>query len=123
MATNGASRWIPAADQRPGPARWHRSLGTSVEYGRLLDLYLGLSAADVEKGLRRMIDGGDNELALKMAVAAEARYSENTEITGLKREAGDRLRSSIQFFDPFKFVVYTELIGQEQFPIPEGSVE
>ena len=63
---------------------------TSVEYGRLLDLYLGLSAEDVEEALRRMLDGGDNELALRIAVAAEARYPNNTEITYLKEQAGDK---------------------------------
>lgn len=91
---------------------------TSVEYGRLLDLYLGLSANETEKALRRMLDGGDNELALQMATAAESRYSNNDEITRLKQEAADRLRSSAQYFDPFKFVTYTELIGKEHPPIP-----
>ena len=95
---------------------------TSIEYGRLLDLYLGLSARDVEKALRRMLDGGDVELALQMAVAAERRYSNNVAITRLKEEAGDRLRSSFQFFDPFKFAVYTELIGKEHRSIPAGPV-
>ena len=95
---------------------------TSVEYGRLLELYLGLSANEVEKALRRMIDGGDNELALQMAVAAEARYPKETGITRLKEEAADRLRSSVQFFDPFKFVIYTEMIGKEHQPIPVETV-
>jgi len=91
---------------------------TSVEYGRLLELYLGLSAGEVEKALRRILDGGDNELALQMAVAAEARYPDNAEITQLKEEAADRLRSAVQYFDPFKFVTYTEMIGKEHRAIP-----
>ena len=95
---------------------------TSVEYGRLLELYLGLSAGEVEKALRRMIQGGDNELALQMAIAAEARYPNEAGITRLKEEAGDRLRSSVQYFDPFKFVTYTELIGKEHQPIPAEPV-
>ena len=95
---------------------------TSIEYGRLLDLYLGLSAREVEKALRRMLDGGDNELALQMAVAAEARYPNSTRIKSLQDEAGDRLRSSAQYFDPFKFVTYTELIGKEHKPIPAEPV-
>ncbi len=95
---------------------------TSVEYGRLLELYLGLSAGKVEKALRRMLDGGDNELALQMAIAAEARYPNEAGITRLKEEAGDRLRSSVQYFDPFKFVTYTELIGKEHPPIPAEPV-
>ena len=92
---------------------------TSVEYGRLLELYLGLSAAEVEGALRRMLRGGDNELALQIAVAAEARYPNRDEITRLKEQAADRLRSASQYFDPFKFVTYTELIGKEHKPIPD----
>ncbi len=96
---------------------------TSVEYGRLLELYLGLSASEVEKALRRMLDGGDNELALQMAIAAEARYPNKAGITRLKEEAGDRLRSSVQYFDPFKFVTYTEMVGKEHQPIPADPVD
>lgn len=77
-----------------------------------------LSAREVRKALRRMLDGGDNELALQMAVAAEARHPEDAAITRLKEEAGDRLRSLVQYFDPFKFVTYTEMIGKEHPAIP-----
>ena len=91
---------------------------TSVEYGRLLKMYLNLSAREVVRSLNRMIDGGDNELALQMAVAAEARYADEPEIARLKEEAANRLRSKAQFFDPFAFVTYTELIGKEHMPIP-----
>lgn len=90
---------------------------TSVERGRFLQLYLGLSGNQVVKALKKMIDNGDNELALQMAIAAESRYPANTKITDLKEEAADRLRSSVQFFDPFKFVAYTEIIGKEHHPI------
>jgi len=96
---------------------------TSVEYGRMFDRYLGLSAGEVEEGLQRMLDGGDNELALQMAVAAETRYPNSIEIRRLKERAGDRLRSSAQYFDPFKFVTYTELIGKEHREIPAEPIE
>jgi len=91
---------------------------TSVEYGRLLDVYLGLSASDVENALQRMIAGGDLELAFQFAIAAEKRYDANQAIIQLKEEAADRIRSAAQFLDPFKFVVYTEMIGKEHKPVP-----
>jgi len=91
---------------------------TSIEYGRLLERYLGLSAGEVEDALRAMLDGGDNELALQLAVAAEARYQDEPGITRLMEEAADRLRGAAQYFDPFKFVVYTEMIGKEHRPVP-----
>ncbi|WP_430965503.1 MBL fold metallo-hydrolase [Spongiimicrobium sp. 2-473A-2-J] len=90
---------------------------TSVERGRLLQKYLGLSGNQVANALKKMIANGDNELALQMAVAAESRYPTNARIGRLKEEAADRLRSSVQFFDPFKFVTYTEIIGKEHRPI------
>jgi len=92
---------------------------TSVEYGRLLEVYLELSASKVETMLNKILQGGDNQLALQMAVAAERRYPENKTIIQLRNEAADRLRSAVQFFDPFKFVIYTELAGKEHHAIPK----
>lgn len=91
---------------------------TSVEYGRLLEVYLDLSAGEVETMLGNILQGGDNQLALQMAVAAEKRYPYSKAITQLRNEAADRLRSAAQYFDPFKFVTYSELAGKEHHSIP-----
>jgi len=96
---------------------------TSLEYGRMLQSYLGLSTRQVSHVLRKMIDNGDNELALKFAVAAENRYGAERSIVLLKQEAGDRLRSAVQFFDPFKFTTYTEMIGTEHHPISATQIK
>ncbi|MCF6255935.1 MAG: MBL fold metallo-hydrolase [Gammaproteobacteria bacterium] len=95
---------------------------TSVEYGRFLQLYLGLSATEIVDALQKMIAGGDNELAFRIAIAAEKRYAANKTITNLKEEAADRIRSAAQFFDPFKFISYTEMIGKEHKPILKAPV-
>lgn len=91
---------------------------TAVEYGRMLDIYLRLSPGEIERALGRMIDGGDNQLALQMAVAAEQRFPAHEGIMRKKKDAADRLRSAVQFFDPFAFTTYTELMGVEHNPIP-----
>jgi hypothetical protein len=91
---------------------------SSVEYGRLLSSYLDLSQSDIEAGLHRMLKGGDNTLALKMAVAALHQHPQNVSFLELRNQAADRLRSAAQFFDPFRFVVYTELRGTEHPSIP-----
>ncbi len=91
---------------------------TAQERGRMLGLYFDLSAREVERGLRRMMDNGDLELALETAIAAEGRYSDNSDLTLLRREIADRLRSQVQFFDPFKFTVYTEIAGREHPGMP-----
>lgn len=94
---------------------------TSVEYGRFLQLYLGLSAKEVINALEKMIAGGDNEFAFRLAIAAEKRYTDNKTITDLKEEAANRIRSVAQIFDPFKFISYTEMIGKEHKPILKAS--
>lgn len=94
---------------------------TSVEYGRLLEVYLDLSAGEVETMLGNILQGGDNQLALQMAVAAEKRYPHNKNITQFRNEAADRLRSAVQYFDPFKFVTYSELAGKEHHSIPSAT--
>jgi hypothetical protein len=94
---------------------------TAVEYGRLLELYLGLSKGQVEQALRKMLAAGDNELALKLAVAAVDRYADAKGLRALEVEAADRLRARAQFMDPFAFVAYTELSGQEHAAIPEDA--
>ncbi len=53
-----------------------------------------------------------------MATAAETRSADNAGVTALREEAADRLRSAAQFFDPFKFVTYTETMGRHIGPMP-----
>ncbi|WP_298964645.1 MBL fold metallo-hydrolase [uncultured Roseibium sp.] len=91
---------------------------TPAEFGRMLQHYLGLTAAQSATAIRKMIANGDNELALKIAIAAEQRFGSTKMLSDLKEEAGDRLRSAIQFFDPFRFVTYTEMIGRQHHPMP-----
>ena len=90
---------------------------TAVEYGRMMDSYFGLSEDQVVRGLEKMLKGGDIELALQMAVAAELSFPESQPIADLRIQAADLLRGSYQFLDPFKFVVYTEMAGREHHPV------
>ena len=84
-----------------------------VEYGRLLGRYLKLSPGEVAAALRRMIDAGDNELALNMALAALRHYGDEPKLQALLVEAADQLRSENQFINPFKYTVYSEIAGRE----------
>jgi len=90
---------------------------TAVEYGRMMHSYFGLSEGQVVRGLDKMLKGGDIELALQMAVAAELSFPESQPIAELRIRAADLLRGSYQFLDPFKFVVYTEIAGREHHPV------
>ena len=95
---------------------------TGVEYGRLLEVFLGLSVSDLCRALEKMLANGDNELALKLAIAGGQRYGADKRLTALKEEAADRLRSAAQFFDPFKFVTYTEMIGKVHKPLGDDRL-
>ena len=90
---------------------------TAEEHGRMLERYLSLTAGASAKMLRKMLDEGDNELALRFAVAAERRFGADDRIIDAKQEAADRLRSAAQFTDPFRFVTYTELSGRTHGPM------
>ena len=68
-----------------------------------------------------MLAAGDNELALKLAVAAVSRYDDAEDLRTLEVEAADRLRARAQFIDPFAFVAYSELSGQEHAAISGGA--
>ena len=73
-----------------------------------------LDVGAVADGIERAIDAGDNELALKMALAAETYFGERDELSELASLASDRLRSENQFINPFKYTVYSEIIGTEE---------
>ena len=89
---------------------------TVKEYGRMLELYFGLSHREVANGLEAMINNGDNELALQMAVAAQRRYGDRSRLVALKQLAAQQLQAKTQFLDPFKFTVYGEMAGRPHRP-------
>jgi glyoxylase-like metal-dependent hydrolase (beta-lactamase superfamily II) len=91
---------------------------TAAENGRMLEVYLGLSTSQTAGVIKRMLENGDNELALQFAVAAEQRYGPSNALITLKEEAADRLRSTAQYLDPFKFTTYSEIIKRPQKPMP-----
>ena len=93
---------------------------TRIERGRALERYFDLSAGEAARAIERMIANGDLELALETAIAAEGRYQKASRFKELRREAADRLRLTVQFFDPFRFTIYTEIAGREH---PGTSVE
>lgn len=108
-------------EDRTGQSPGGLDVITSAEHGRMLEIYLGLSSSQVAGVLKRMLAHGDNELALQFAVAAEQRYGAKTDLISLKEEAADRLRSTAQYLDPFKFTAYSEIIHRPQQPMPENT--
>ena len=87
---------------------------TTLEYGKLLKVYLNLSENEISTALEKMIKNGDLELALHLSTSALREYQNSKAIKELREESADRLRSMSQFIDPMKFTVYGEMIGKEQ---------
>ncbi|WP_297735731.1 MBL fold metallo-hydrolase [uncultured Maricaulis sp.] len=94
---------------------------TRTDRGRALELYFGLSASQTARAIEAMLENGDLELALETAVAAEDRFPNNPRLAALRQTAADRLRGLVQFFDPFRFTIYTQLAEREHPPMPEDS--
>ena len=94
---------------------------TAIERARLLTDYLGLGERQAIRALKRMIAGGDNELALQFAVAAETAFGATGGIAEVKAEAADRLRSIAQFTDPFRFTTYSEMIDHPHPAMPVNA--
>lgn len=89
-----------------------------TDRGRALELYFGLSANQTARAIEAMLDNGDLELALETAVAAEDRFPDNPRLAALRQTAADRLRGLVQFFDPFRFTIYTEIADREHPAMP-----
>ncbi|MCZ6530682.1 MAG: MBL fold metallo-hydrolase [Chloroflexi bacterium] len=105
-------------EDRTGTDLTGLDLLSHAEYGRLFGRYLKLSPREVAAALRRMIDAGDNELALNMALAALRYYGDEPRLQALMVEAADQLRSENQFLNPFKYTVYSEIAGREEAHLP-----
>lgn len=91
---------------------------TRIERGRALDMYFNLTRSQTVEAIEAMLDNGDLELALETAIAAETRYPADARFADLRQTSADRLRAMVQFFDPFKFTIYTEISGREHPGMP-----
>jgi glyoxylase-like metal-dependent hydrolase (beta-lactamase superfamily II) len=106
-------------EERTGDAPEGLDIIVAEDFGRLLGVHLKLDASDIAGLVHDLIDGGDNELALKMAVAGLRRYPNHSDIIAAKVRAADRLRALSQYLDPFKFTVYSEIAGDEIAPLAD----
>ena len=85
---------------------------TLTDRANLLSRYLGLSRGQVTDAIAAMLDAGDNELALQVAVAAERDF-DSPRLRDLQQRAAANLRAANQYLDPFKFAVFARIAGAE----------
>ncbi len=105
-----------AFDQNVG--YWHAD-GTGLddlgraEYGAMLTTYLDLSPRALAGAIEKMIEAGDHHLAARLADWALVAYPDAPRLENLRREAYLKLKEKYQFANPFKFIIYSELAGDE----------
>lgn len=83
------------------------------ELGSILTHYLGLSEKQLGQGIEKMIENGDYELAARTVTWALTQYPSGEILGNLKEKAFLKLKEKYQAFNPFKFIIYSELIGNE----------
>jgi hypothetical protein len=83
------------------------------ELASVLTYYLELSEKELAKAIEKMVSNGDHELAARMLTGALAQYPDSKELARLKEKTFLKLKEKYQEFNPFKFIIYSELIGSE----------
>ena len=96
---------------------WQTDLGgldhlSAGEYGALLSRYLGITERRVTEAVAEMTERGDYELSARVIGWAETQYPNSAEIAALKTKTFRKLRERYQETNPFKFIIYSEVIGE-----------
>jgi len=82
------------------------------EYGALLTHYFGVSEKQMISAIEKMMQSGDYVLVLKTSTWALTQY-DSSEIKELRKLAFLKLKEKYQFINPFKFIIYSEMAGDE----------
>jgi len=90
---------------------------TRAEWGRAVDLLAGGREATFSGAAATLNERGDFGMALKIAELGIAAHPGSAGLTEQRRRALDGLRSTYQF-NPFKFLIYSEMAGAELVPLP-----
>lgn len=97
---------------------WHRDLTgldhiSQDEYGGMLTQYFGLSERRLIGAVRKMVDRGDYHLAGRVAGWALTKHQSSKQLRALRRSAFLKLKEKYQFAGPFKYIIYSEMAGDE----------
>jgi len=85
------------------------------DLGSTFKTYLGLSDSQMADAIDRMVEAGDAELAARTVMQALEAYPGSPRLAAAKHRVFSALRQKYQGFDPFRFIVYSELMGA---PVP-----
>ena len=91
---------------------------TRAEWGRAVDLLAGGREAAFADAAATLNERGDFGMALKIVELGLAAHPRSAALSAQRRHALDGLRATYQF-NPFKFLIYSEMAGTELVPLPK----
>ena len=80
-----------------------------AEYGAALSRYFDLDDSQIEDAIEAMLAAGDYHLAERIVRWALALRPDQERLQDLQQQAALRLRGKYQAYNPFKFILYSEL--------------
>lgn len=83
------------------------------EFGAALVHYLGLSEEQLTNAVEKMVDNGDHELAGWLVRSALTQFPNSETLKKEQQNTFLKLKEKYQEFDPFKFIIYSEIINDE----------
>jgi glyoxylase-like metal-dependent hydrolase (beta-lactamase superfamily II) len=84
---------------------------SAAEFADVFARYLGLSDRDLARLVERMVRNGDHELGGRVADWGLARFPASETLTAARRLAYLKLKEKWQTISAFKFVMYSEHVG------------
>lgn len=93
---------------------------TDKQLGAVFRTYLRLSDQQMVEAVNQMLDKGDLDLAARVVNQSIAQFPQSTALTEAKQRVFSRLRQKYQEFDPFRFIIYSEAMG-EPLPMLQGE--
>jgi len=90
------------------------------DIGNVLKNYLNVSENRFTTGMKELLANGEYDTALKISIWARHSYPDSSRIEQQKQVALQGLRSKYQFTNPFKFLIYSELMDS---PVPQLNGE
>jgi len=93
-----------------------------AEWAAALNLLAGGKEQAFVRSATTLLAQGDSTLAHKLVELGLLSYPSSPELSGLRRQALDRLRELYQQLSPFKFIVYSGWAGAELPPLTAPAV-
>ena len=94
---------------------------TRAEWARALDLLGGGREQAFVQSTATLNERGDFAMALRMADWGLAAHPQSAAITSERRRALEGLQATNQFNNPFKFIIYSEMMEKDVQPVPGSA--